>query len=142
MSFIPCRFNIILPRCCSWRLAKISAACSGLFTIAVPVADSRCPKINRWRNLVPPGIFSSSNRHFALGSSRSFTFHAKTLGGSHSATHHLVSHSRFTSVRLFLPWNEAPFFGPSESIQSAPWNSLLNRAEMLISLTNSQTRSG
>ena len=98
--------------------------------------------ISLWRNRVPEGIFSSSNRHWALGWSRSFTFQAKTRDGSHSTTYDVVSHTRFASARSFLPRNDAPTLGPSPSIQSAPWNSSLNRAEMFMSLANSQTRSG
>ena len=132
----------MLARCCSCLLANIWNALSGFSTIAVPVAERRCPRINRCRSLVPLGIFSSSNRHLALGLSLSFTFQANTFGLSHLTTHDLVSHSLFTSVRLFRPRKEAPRRGSSESIHSAPWNSLLNSAEMLISLTRSQTTSG
>ena len=50
------------------------------------VADRRCPRTKLCRSLVPPGIFSSSKRHFALGWSRSLTFQANTRGSSHSTT--------------------------------------------------------
>ena len=132
----------MLPRCCSRRFVRICCAWSGFASIALPVADKLGPMISRWRKRVPEGIFSSSNRHWALGWSRSFTFQAKILFGSQATTYDVVSHTRFASARSFLPRNDAPSRGPSPSSQSAPWNSSLNWAEMFMSLANSHTRSG
>ena len=78
---MPWTVKVMLPWCCFLRLARICRAWSGLSSIARPVADRLGPMIRRCRNLVPPGIGSSSNRHWALGRSGSLTFQANTLGG-------------------------------------------------------------
>lgn len=83
---MPWRLSIMLPRCCSRRLARICRAWSGLVSIALPVAERLGPIIIRWLSLVPPGIGSRSNRHWAVVRSGPFTSQAKTQGGSQATT--------------------------------------------------------